>query len=226
MKKFMIMLMLCLFLTGCGSSVPEENADAAAQSSEEKQEETAEETEKEEETEKKTEKAEETEKGAEEEKDDEKDGEKEMEAEESEEKDPMEKEKEDWETLASKSYEYDDGSTMTLLFSLDRNGGTHFTIGLEVEEKWKAAYLYTTLEETIQMEAMQELNSAIVMTCGSDMITSYGFSYDLSNSDEQLVDSTKWLAEGLIDENLDSEEADVLVGEIMDDLIDFMSNIA
>ena len=81
------------------------------------------------------------------------------------------------------------------------------------------------MEETIRREAMQALNSEIVMTCGSDMITSYGFSYDLSNSDEQLVYSAEWLAEGLDDEELNSGEADALVGEIMADLIDFMSNI-
>lgn len=220
MKKFVIMLMLCLFLTGCGNSAQEEKTDAAAQDNEVKREETVEETGKEE-ADGKTEDTEEEEKENGKEK-------KETEAEEKEESeketDPME-EKEDWETLATESYEYDDGSAMTLLFSLDRNGGTHFTIGLEMEEKWKAAYVYAALEETIQMEAMQGLNSEIVMTCGSDMITSYGFSYDLSNSDEQLVDSAEWLAEGLDDEELNSGEADALVGEIMADLIDFMSNI-
>ncbi len=221
MKKFVIMLMLCLFLTGCGNGAQEEKADAAAQDNEVKREETVEETGKEE-ADGKTEDTEEEEKENGKEK-------KETEAEEKEESeketDPMKEEKEDWETLATESYEYDDGSAMTLLFSLDRNGGTHFTIGLEMEEKWKAAYVYAALEETIQMEAMQGLNSQIVMTCGSDMITSYGFSYDLSNSDEQLVDSAEWLAEGLDDEELNSEEADALVGEIMADLIDFMSNI-
>ncbi|MEY8522370.1 hypothetical protein AALA90_05025 [Lachnospiraceae bacterium 38-10] len=213
MKKFVIMLMLCLFLTGCGNSAQEEKTDAAAQDNEVKREETVEETGKEE-ADGKTEdtEAEEKENGKEKKEESEK------------ETDPME-EKEDWETLATESYEYDDGSAMTLLFSLDRNGGTHFTIGLEMEEKWKAAYVYAALEETIQMEAMQGLNSEIVMTCGSDMITSYGFSYDLSNSDEQLVDSAEWLAEGLDDEELNSGEADALVGEIMADLIDFMSNI-
>ncbi|RKJ44689.1 hypothetical protein D7X98_11230 [bacterium 1XD8-76] len=213
MKKFVIMLMLCLFLTGCGNGAQEEKTDAAAQDNEVKREETVEETGKEE-ADGKTEdtEAEEKENGKEKKEESEK------------ETDPME-EKEDWETLATESYEYDDGSAMTLLFSLDRNGGTHFTIGLEMEEKWKAAYVYAALEETIQMEAMQGLNSEIVMTCGSDMITSYGFSYDLSNSDEQLVDSAEWLAEGLDDEELNSGEADALVGEIMADLIDFMSNI-
>ena len=221
MKKFVIMLMLCLFLTGCGNGAQEEKADAAAQDNEVKREETVEETGKEE-ADGQTEDTEEEEKENGKEK-------KETEAEEKEESeketDPMKEEREDWETLATESYEYDDGSAMTLLFSLDRNGGTHFTIGLEMEEKWKAAYVYAALEETIQMEAMQGLNSQIVMTCGSDMITSYGFSYDLSNSDEQLVDSAEWLAEGLDDEELNSEEADALVGEIMADLIDFMSNI-
>lgn len=220
MKKLFIMLMLCLFLTGCGNKAQEEKTDAAAQDSEVKREETAEETGKEE-ADEKTEDAEAAEVKEEEKKEEKAEEKKESEKE----ADPMEEEKEDWETLATESYEYDDGSAMTLLLSLDRNGGTHFTIGLEIEEKWKAAYVYATLEETIQMEAMQELNSEIVMNCGSDMITSYGFSYDLSNSDEQLVDSTEWLAEGLDDEELDSGEADALVGEIMADLIDFMSNI-
>ena len=39
------------------------------------------------------------------------------------------------------------------------------------------------------------------------------------------MDSAEWLAEGLDDEELNSEEADALVGEIMADLIDYMSNI-
>lgn len=218
MKKFvlMIMLALCLSLTGCGDSAQEEKADAAVQENDAEKEEAEKEAENEE-ADKEEEVKEEKEPKEPEEKE---------ESEETEnEEDPEEKENEDWETLATETYEYDDGSTMTLLLSLDRNGGTHFTIGLEVEEKWKAAYVYTTLEETIQLEAMQEMNSVIVMTCGSDMITSYGLSYDLSDSDEQIVDSTKWLAEGLIDENLDSGEADVLVDAIMEDLIDFMSNI-
>lgn len=218
MKKFvlMIMLALCLSLTGCGDGAQEEKADAAVQENDAEKEEAEKEAENEE-ADKEEEVKEEKEPKEPEEKE---------ESEETEnEEDPEEKENEDWETLATETYEYDDGSTMTLLLSLDRNGGTHFTIGLEVEEKWKAAYVYTTLEETIQLEAMQEMNSVIVMTCGSDMITSYGLSYDLSDSDEQIVDSTKWLAEGLIDENLDSGEADVLVDAIMEDLIDFMSNI-
>lgn len=218
MKKFvlMIMLALCLSLTGCGDSAQEEKADAAVQENDAEKEEEEKEAENEE-ADKEEEIKEEKEPKEPEEKE---------ESEETEnEEDPEEKENEDWETLATETYEYDDGSTMTLLLSLDRNGGTHFTIGLEVEEKWKAAYVYTTLEETIQLEAMQEMNSVIVMTCGSDMITSYGLSYDLSDSEEQIVDSTKWLAEGLIDENLDSGEADVLVDAIMEDLIDFMSNI-
>lgn len=218
MKKFvlMIMLALCLSLTGCGDSAQEEKADAAVQENDAEKEEAEKEAENEE-----ADKEEEVKEEKEPEEPEEKEETEETESEE----DPEEKENEDWETLATETYEYDDGSTMTLLLSLDRNGGTHFTIGLEVEEKWKAAYVYTTLEETIQLEAMQEMNSVIVMTCGSDMITSYGLSYDLSDSDEQIVDSTKWLAEGLIDENLDSGEADVLVDAIMEDLIDFMSNI-
>lgn len=218
MKKFvlMIMLALCLSLTGCGDSAQEEKADAAVQENDAEKEEAEKEAENEEADE---------EKEVKEEKEPKEPEEKEESEETENEEDPEGKENEDWETLATETYEYDDGSTMTLLLSLDRNGGTHFTIGLEVEEKWKAAYVYTTLEETIQLEAMQEMNSVIVMTCGSDMITSYGLSYDLSDSDEQIVDSTKWLAEGLIDENLDSGEADVLVDAIMEDLIDFMSNI-
>ena len=40
MKKFVIMLMLCLFLTGCGNSAQEEKTDAAAQDNEVKREET------------------------------------------------------------------------------------------------------------------------------------------------------------------------------------------
>lgn len=218
MKKFvlMIMLALCLSLTGCGDSAQEEKADAAVQENDAEKEEAEKEAENEE-----ADKEEEVKEEKEPEEPEEKEETEETESEE----DPEEKENEDWETLATETYEYDDGSTMTLLLSLDRNGGTHFTIGLEVEEKWKAAYVYTTLEETIQLEAMQEMNSVIVMTCGSDMITSYGLSYDLSDSEEQIVDSTKWLAEGLIDENLDSGEADVLVDAIMEDLIDFMSNI-
>lgn len=218
MKKFvlMIMLALCLSLTGCGDSAQEEKADAAVQENDAEKEEAEKEAENEE-----ADKEEEVKEEKEPKEPEEKEESEETENEEN----PEEKENEDWETLATETYEYDDGSTMTLLLSLDRNGGTHFTIGLEVEEKWKAAYVYTTLEETIQLEAMQEMNSVIVMTCGSDMITSYGLSYDLSDSDEQIVDSTKWLAEGLIDENLDSGEADVLVDAIMEDLIDFMSNI-
>lgn len=225
MKKLLLMLMLCLFLTGCGESKQEEKTDSAPQSEEEEREETA--KEKEEKTEeKKEETSEQTETGKEGEKEEteESGAIKESAEEETEEKTDPEKAAEDWETLATESYQYDDGSEMTLLFSIDKDGGSHITIGLEIEEKWKAAYVYTSLDETMQIDAMQELNPRIVMTCGRDVITSYGISYHLSAPDE-FLDNTQWLADGLVDEDLDSAAADELVGGIMEDLIDFMTNL-
>ncbi len=219
MKKIMAMVFMCVFLTGCGENVQEETASPAVQ--EDTEQENTKETE--ETGEKKEDNKMETEEQEEEtEEKEEKNGggaEEETENEEV----SREDEAQDWETLASESYEYEDGTVMTLLFSLDRNGASHITIGLETEEKWKAAYLYTMLDETIQLEAMQELNPRIVMTCGSDVITSYGLSYDLSESGKML-DQANWLAEGLTEEEMDADEADELTGEIMDDLIAFMSN--
>lgn len=128
---------------------------------------------------------------------------------------------EDRETLARKTYSYDDGSETTFLFSKDKENKFHLTISLNIDEKWKAAYAFTILCNTIQIDELKEVNAVVILQCGNDTLTSSGLSVDSSGN---LIKNSEWLSEGITSEEFDEEEAELLIDNMQDGISDFIMN--
>lgn len=128
---------------------------------------------------------------------------------------------EEWETLARKTYSYDDGSETTFLFSKDKENKFHLTISLNIDEKWKAAYAFTILCNTIQIDVLKEVNAVVILQCGDDTLTSSGLSVDSSGN---LIKNSEWLTEGMTSEEFDSKAAESLLDDIKDSFSDFIAN--
>lgn len=128
---------------------------------------------------------------------------------------------EERETLAYKSYNYDDGSKMQISFSVDENGEYYFSIILYIEEKWKAAHVFSILNQAIQTDEMKAINASVMLACGDDLLSSYSLSW---SSGGDLINTTEWLMDGLADENMDTEEAEELTDLITKDIVDFIES--
>ncbi len=130
-------------------------------------------------------------------------------------------ETEERETLARKTYSYDDGNEATFLLSKDKENKFHLTISLNIDEKWKAAYAFTVLCNTIQIDALKEVNAVVILQCGDDTLTSSGLSVDSSG---KLIKNSEWLTEGMTSEEFDSQAAEALLDNIKDSFSDFITN--
>lgn len=124
-------------------------------------------------------------------------------------------------TLADKSYNYDDGSEMRILFSVDENREYYFSIILHIEEKWKAAHVFSILDQVIQTDEMKAINASIMLDCGDDLLSSYGLSWSSSGD---LINTSEWLVDGLTDEKMDTEKAEELTELITKDIVDFIES--
>lgn len=133
----------------------------------------------------------------------------------------LEEKEEEWETLARKTYSYDDGSEATFLLSKDKENKFHLAISLNIDEKWKAAYAFTVLCNTIQIDELKEMNALVMLNCGDDMLTSSGISIGSSGN---LIKNSEWLTEGMTSEEFDSKAADALLDDIKDSFSDFITN--
>lgn len=147
--------------------------------------------------------------------------EEESETEEQKETTTLEEKEEEWETLARKTYSYDDGSETIFLFSKDKEDKFHLTISLNIDEKWKAAYAFTVLCNTIQIDELKEMNALVMLNCGDDTLTSSGLSVDSSGN---LIKNSEWLTEGMKSEEFDSQTAEALLDNIKDSFSDFITN--
>ena len=129
-----------------------------------------------------------------------------------------------WETMASQNYEYD-GVTMDLTFSKDEEGLFHFSIGLNVEEKWKAAGIYTYVKLLVNVlnEQLEDkgISSFVTMICGDDVISSE-VSFTANGEESELIDDGTWLIDGYQDENFDADECEQLWEQIEDDIYYFL----
>ena len=137
------------------------------------------------------------------------------------------KQEEEWETLSKKNYDYDNAS-MSLSVSIDSKDEYHFSIYLDIEEKWKAAYVYMVLAATIKsaeesIEGFDKLNTMVMLSCGNDFISSTGIGYTTKEPVE-IIDVTNWIEEGIKDKNYNADEAEKLEQQMLLDILSFIDN--
>lgn len=127
----------------------------------------------------------------------------------------------DWVTLQSQEYEYD-GVKMNLSFSEDEEGLFHFSISLNIEEKWKGAGIYTYVASLAKIlnEQLEDkgISSTVLMICDGAVISNI-LSYA---EDGELIDVAAWIIEGCQDENFDADECLQLWEEMEDDIYYFL----